>query len=218
MTKKQSWKTRQTFKASERRRDFSFIVPEQKCRLSHVTSRSLRTNGDENKSCVSFCEINWISLTTCLCCFQLLKKRCSRIYIFIHFLHLGQKKSVGAACRKFTHCYLVTADKLPPPPPPPSLDCWPETFSMHFLPKDKCKFSLKKEKQFSVRHKLQTHQRARPFLLLSDNCVYMHVWTKTNLVKSQRGKLLVWNKNLKHQDSFLSLSLFLFLFFLPPAV
>lgn len=110
--------------------------------------------------------------------------------------------SVAAACRKFTHCYLVTADKLPP-----SLDCRPQTFSMHFLPKDKCKFSLKKEKQFSVRHKLQTHQHARPFLLLSDNRVYMHVWTKTNLVKSQRGKLLVWNKNLKHQDSFLSLSL-----------
>lgn len=140
-------------------------------------------------------------------------------FTFSYIFSIWDKKTERRA-GKFTHCYLVTADKLPPPPPP-HLDCRPQTFSMHFLPKDKCKFSLKKGKQFSVRHKLRTHQHARSFLLLSDNRVYMHVWTKTNLVKSQRGKLLVWNKNLRHQDSFLPLSpslLFLFLFFLPPAV
>lgn len=76
----------------------------------------------------------------------------SIIYIFIHFSTWDKSSvCVGAQCRKFTHCYLVTTHKLLPLRP----NCWPETLSMHLLPKDKCKFTLKR-KQFSRRQSADT--------------------------------------------------------------
>lgn len=109
---------------------------------------------------------------------------CNIIYIFIHFPIWDKTRvCVRVACRKFTHCYLVTTYKLLLPLP--RLNCWPETFSMHFLPKDKCKFSLKRKAIFT-----HTHQQT-VFASFSDNRVYMHVWTKP----------ICWNHRGNHEQN-----------------
>lgn len=120
---------------------------------------------------------------------------------FHTFPHLGQNQSLWVACRKFTHCYLVTTYKLLLPLP--RLNCWPETFSMHFLPKDKCKFSLKRKAIFTHTH------ISRLFLLPSLITVFTCMSGQNQSVEITEGttsKTPCLKQNVKRQDCFVLFS------------
>lgn len=65
--------------------------------------------------------------------------------------------------------------------------------SMHFLPEDECKFTLK-----AISSEVRRHRRTVLIPALSDNRVYKHVWTKP-ICRNHRGK-----QNLETSEPFSS--------------
>lgn len=84
---------------------------------------------------------------------------CAASFAFSYISPSGTKPEPPS--EKFTHCYWVTTQQVAR---------GPETFSMHFLPKDKCKISLNR--------KAISSQTSAAAARLSDNRVYTHVWTE----------------------------------------